>query len=179
MPVLWFSIVFNADCNAQCIVFNALNADPDPDPGFWWQNCKILQLIKISYFFSLGLPWRTSKLQKKPSALKGEHPTQNMKFYIFSIPAGFALLRPISSRSKWIRIHADPALQHCNIPVRTWKLLQDSVRYLIVFNSKHLRFFMLSIRDHFYPNQHPVYKTTRTVCRVPRCPHTLIISLED
>ncbi len=55
----------------------------DPDPGFWWP--KIERNRQLNY--NLPIPWhpeRTSKLQKKPSAFKRDHPAiQNIKFLTF------------------------------------------------------------------------------------------------
>jgi hypothetical protein len=59
----------------------------NPDSGFDDKKLekilteKIILLSKIAIYLSLVIQKRTSKLQKKPSALKREHPTlQNMKF---------------------------------------------------------------------------------------------------
>jgi hypothetical protein len=54
---------------------------------------------KTTIYLSLGPPLRTFKLQKKPSALKREHPTlQNMKFLNFFVLlcVNFVLLDPDS-----------------------------------------------------------------------------------
>jgi hypothetical protein len=89
-----------------------VNADPDPDPKILmtrnWE--KITAEIKFNIFFIKnynlllrGLLYRKLKLQKKPSALKREHPArENMKFlnFFLFLLVIFALLDPDSeSRS--------------------------------------------------------------------------------
>ncbi len=63
----------------------------DPDPGFWWPKFeKFAAGKKIKYFLIKNSnlptprpPLKTSKPQKKPSALKREHPAlKNMKFFL-------------------------------------------------------------------------------------------------
>ncbi len=80
-----------------------LNANSDPDPGFWWPKIgKNLQLdnffyIKNCYLLIPGPPKRMSKLQEKPAVLKREHPTfQNIKFLNFVLFVGSFL-------PSWIR----------------------------------------------------------------------------
>ncbi len=88
VPVLWIRI-------------QHLNLYVNADPGFWWQ--KILQLKKPCFLIKLQfiyprLPWRTSKLQKTPSALKREHLAIQKIFSVFVVhfcPPGFR-----SSRQK-------------------------------------------------------------------------------
>jgi hypothetical protein len=68
-----------------------LNTDPDPDPiriqGFKDQKLKIYTRFFWIKNYNLPIPRNpemTSKLQKKPSAFKIEHPAlQNMKFLNF------------------------------------------------------------------------------------------------
>jgi hypothetical protein len=98
-----------------------LNTDPDRDPiririqGFNDQKLKKKITAEIFYYFfwdqklQFTHPYasiRTSKLQKKPSALKGSHPTlQNMNFKNFSTfvghfcPPGSGSTDPIESGS--------------------------------------------------------------------------------
>jgi hypothetical protein len=76
--------------------------------GFWWPN--ILKFHSWNFSennFNLFIPrppWRTSKLQEKPSALKWEHPAHLninfFNFFYFLVRVIFALLDP------------DPADQH-------------------------------------------------------------------
>ncbi len=60
------------------------------------------------FFHVPSPPWRMSKLQERPSALKREHPSlQNMKFlhFFFFLWVIFAPLDPT-------KIYADPDPQH-------------------------------------------------------------------
>ena len=97
--------------------------------GFETQKLKKIYSWKSYIFFinncNLPIPsppWRTSKLQKKPSALKREHPAlQNRKFLNFFYFCGSFLLSWIRIRIRirihwpdWIRIQIrNPAIQHC------------------------------------------------------------------
>jgi hypothetical protein len=90
-----------------------LNTDPDLDPiriqGFDDQKLEKIYSLKNSIFLikNYNLPItrpleRTSKLQKKPSAFKREHPAlQNMKFLNF-----FLHLWVILPSWIWIRIQS-------------------------------------------------------------------------
>jgi hypothetical protein len=78
---------------------------PDPDPGFDDLNLKKIYSWKFNFYFIIKncnlptprAPYRTPKLQEKPSALKREHPAfQTIKilyFFIF-LRVIFALLDP-------------------------------------------------------------------------------------
>ncbi len=101
--------------------------DPDPDPafeaeyririqGFDDQNYKNFTAEKKFNIFKIKncnlsifrLPERASKLQKKPQAIKREHPAlQNMKFLILSIFFVGHFCPPISGSGFriWNRIH--------------------------------------------------------------------------
>jgi hypothetical protein len=72
-----------------------LNPDPIRMQGFADQKFQILTAEKIFKFFMGSIynfsitPYRISKLQKKPSALKIKHPAlQNMKFLNFFLHCG-------------------------------------------------------------------------------------------
>ncbi len=66
--------------------------------------------IKIAVFFIPRPPWRTSKLQEKPLALRREHRAfQNIKITSFSVFGGhFSSPGSGFSRPKPMRIHVDP-----------------------------------------------------------------------
>ncbi len=80
------------------------NADPDPDPGFrlpktvenlQLKDCLIFLNKKLKFSYPYRPPYRTSKLQQKPSPLKREHPAlQNMKFINFFLSFFVGLFCP-------------------------------------------------------------------------------------
>jgi hypothetical protein len=86
----------------------------NPDPRFWRLKFKNITAKKIIFSDLILPPYRTSKLQEKPSALKREHAAlQQMKFInFFSIfvghfcPLGSGSGNPIESGS-------NPDQQHC------------------------------------------------------------------
>ncbi len=74
-----------------------------PDPGFWWSDCKVVQLEKIIYFYNLFILFSKTECPsyRKPSVLKREHPSLET-WILFTVFHFCFVTYPILP--SWIRI---------------------------------------------------------------------------
>ncbi len=103
----------------RVVVPDSLNPDPNKDPGFWWPKLE----TKYSWNFFLYCFWskncnllsprppeRTSKMQKKPSALKRTSSPSKLeisKFFLL-LWVIFALLDPDTDPLTWLNPDMNP-----------------------------------------------------------------------
>ncbi len=88
---------------------SALQINADPDPRILWPKIVNFTVWKLQYIFIPRPPWRASKLQEKPPALKKEHLTirNNTFLHIFFCWSFLPILIRIwlKSMQTWIRKH--------------------------------------------------------------------------